>query len=151
MRLVSGCLWPIILTQGPSWWSMHCSSKMDAARRILGGGGTGDISFWPSLNSSSWWWLVSSMFLTRTSCHKIIHANVTMVPGQAGCFHCVSPNRRHGTPLGGSRDASGWAAGRKQECRRTRTKARACIGVSLGNGRQGEQRGLTSLHDFNWL
>ena len=22
-----------------------------------------------------WWWLVSSRFLTRTSCHKIIHAN----------------------------------------------------------------------------
>ena len=75
MRLVSGCLWPIILTQGSSWWSMHCSSKMDAARRILGGGKTRDISFWPSLNSCDWWWLVSSRFLTRTSCHKIIHAN----------------------------------------------------------------------------
>ena len=33
------------------------------------------ISFEPFLNSSGWWWLVSSVFLTRTSCHKIIHTN----------------------------------------------------------------------------
>ena len=62
-----------------------------------------------------------------------------MVPGQAGQFHCVSPNRGPGTPLGGSRNASGQAVGRKQEYRRIPTKARACIGVSLGNGRQGGQ------------
>ena len=36
---------------------------------------TRGISFWPLLNSCGWWWLVSSMFLARTSCHKITHEN----------------------------------------------------------------------------
>ena len=44
-------------------------------RRILGGGQTGGVSFWPFPNSSGWWWLISSVFLTRTSCHKTTHAN----------------------------------------------------------------------------
>ena len=44
-------------------------------RRILGGGQTCGVSFWPFLNSSSWWWLISSVFLTRTSCHKTTHAS----------------------------------------------------------------------------
>ena len=30
---------------------------------------------WTDLNSPSWWWLISSVFLTRTSCHKTTHAN----------------------------------------------------------------------------
>ena len=45
------------------------------ARRILGGGCTCSISFWPFLNSSGWWWLISSMFLTRTSRRKTAHAD----------------------------------------------------------------------------
>ena len=45
------------------------------ARRILGGGRTRGIFFWPFPNSSCWWWLISSLFLTRASCHKTIHAN----------------------------------------------------------------------------
>ena len=44
-------------------------------RRILGGGWTGGVSFWPFLNSSSWWRLISSVSLTRTSCHKTTHVN----------------------------------------------------------------------------
>ena len=44
-------------------------------RRILGGGRTCGVSFWPVLNSSSCWWLISSIFLTRTSCRKITHVN----------------------------------------------------------------------------
>ena len=44
-------------------------------RRILGGGQTCGVSFWPFLNSSGWWWLTISMFLTRTSYPKITHAN----------------------------------------------------------------------------
>ena len=44
-------------------------------RMILGGGQTCGVSFWPFPNSSSWWSLISSMFLTRTPCHKTIHAN----------------------------------------------------------------------------
>ena len=44
-------------------------------RRILGGGRTCGVSFWPFLNSSGWWQLISSVFLTRTSCHKTTHAS----------------------------------------------------------------------------
>ena len=42
--------------------------------RILGGGRTCGVSFCPFLNSSGWWWLVSSTFLSGTSCHKTTHA-----------------------------------------------------------------------------
>ena len=44
-------------------------------RRILGGGRICGVSFWPFLNSSGWWRLISSMFLTRTSCRRTTHAN----------------------------------------------------------------------------
>ena len=44
-------------------------------RRILEDGQTCGVSFWPFLNSSGWWLFISSMFLTRTSCHKTTHAN----------------------------------------------------------------------------
>ena len=44
-------------------------------RRILGGGRTCGVSFWPLPNSSGWWWLISSVFLSRTSCPKTTHAN----------------------------------------------------------------------------
>ena len=44
-------------------------------RRILGGGRTCGVSFWPCLNSSGRWRLISSVFLSRTSCHKTTHAN----------------------------------------------------------------------------
>ena len=44
-------------------------------RRILGGGWTHGVTFWPFLNSPCWWWLISSVFLTRTSCLKTAHAN----------------------------------------------------------------------------
>ena len=27
-----GCLWPIILTQGPFWWGTDCSAKMNATK-----------------------------------------------------------------------------------------------------------------------
>ena len=33
---ISGCLWPIILTQHPSWWCMHCSTKTDASEKDSG-------------------------------------------------------------------------------------------------------------------
>ena len=44
-------------------------------RRILGSGRTHSVSFRPFPNSSCWWWLVSSVFLIRISCHKTTHAN----------------------------------------------------------------------------
>ena len=45
------------------------------ARGILGSGRTRGVSFRPFRNSSSWWWLISSIFLIRISCHKITPAN----------------------------------------------------------------------------
>ena len=30
------CLWLIILTQGPSWWCMHCSAKVDVNKKASG-------------------------------------------------------------------------------------------------------------------
>ena len=44
-------------------------------RRILGGGQTGGVSFRPFPNSSGWWRLISSLFLTRTACRKTTHAS----------------------------------------------------------------------------
>ena len=44
-------------------------------RGILGSGRTRGVSFWPFPNSSGWWWLISSVFLTRISCHKTTHGN----------------------------------------------------------------------------
>ena len=45
------------------------------ARGILGSGRTGSVSSRPFPNSSGWWWLISSVFLIRISCHKTTHAN----------------------------------------------------------------------------
>ena len=36
MGFVSGLSWPVILTQGPSWWHKHCSAKMDASDKDSG-------------------------------------------------------------------------------------------------------------------
>ena len=48
---------------------------MDASERDSGSGGTRGVSFRPFPNSSGWWWLISSEFLIRISCHKTTHAN----------------------------------------------------------------------------
>ena len=45
------------------------------ARGILGSGRARGVFFRPFPNSSGWWWLVSSVFLTGISCHKIIHTH----------------------------------------------------------------------------
>ena len=47
------------------------------------------VSFWSFSNSSCWWWLISFMSLTRTSCHKTTHANGYVVPVQGGQFQSV--------------------------------------------------------------
>ena len=44
-------------------------------RRTLGDGWTRGVTLWPFLNSPCWWGLISSVFLTRTSCHKTTHAD----------------------------------------------------------------------------
>ena len=59
--------------------------------RILGGGRTCGVSFWPFLNSSGWWRLISSM-LPGPPVIKQLMQMVTMVPGQGGRFQCASPN-----------------------------------------------------------
>ena len=59
-----------------SFLVVHALFSQDGCqKRILGGGWTCGVSFWPFLNPSGWWWLISSMVLTRTSCHKTTHAN----------------------------------------------------------------------------
>ena len=56
------------------------------ARRILGGGQTCGVSFWPFPHSYGWWWLISSVFLTTMQM-------VTLVPGRVGDFsRCAPPN-----------------------------------------------------------
>ena len=45
------------------------------ARGILGSGPTHGVSFRSFLNSSGWWWLISSIFLIRRSCHETTHVN----------------------------------------------------------------------------
>ena len=82
----SHSLWIRVLLGGtgiaqPRWISV----------RILGGGRTHGVSFWVLLNSSNWWWLVSSMFLTRTSCCKITHANSYCSAWQGGQFQSLFP------------------------------------------------------------
>ena len=44
-------------------------------RGILGSGPTRSVFFRPFSNCFSWWWLISSIFLIRISCHKTTHAN----------------------------------------------------------------------------
>ena len=62
--------------------------------RILGGGQTCGVSFWPFPNSSGWWRRISPLFLTRTSCRKTAHANSYYGAGQGETFSlCASPNK----------------------------------------------------------
>ena len=60
-------------------------------RGILGVGQTGGVSFWPFPNSSGWWRLISSLFLSRTSCRKTTHANgyYGAWPGWAVSIHAL--------------------------------------------------------------
>ena len=64
------------------------------ARGILGSGQTRGVSFRPYLNSSCWWWLISSVFLIRISCHKTTHANgyYGAWPGWVVFSQCASLN-----------------------------------------------------------
>ena len=45
------------------------------ARRVWGHGQKHGVSLWPFPDSSGCWWLISSVFLTRTFYHKITHTN----------------------------------------------------------------------------
>ena len=61
--------------KSPSWWCMPCSAKMDASKKDSGRWSACGVSFWLFLNSSGWWRLITSMFLSRTFCRKTTHAN----------------------------------------------------------------------------
>ena len=70
--VVSGqTLWLRVLPAG----AFIAQPRWIPERRILGGDRTCSVSFWPFLNSSGWWWLISSMLLPGTSCHKTTHVN----------------------------------------------------------------------------
>ena len=64
--------WPRVLPGG----THIAQPKWIPAIRILGGGWTYGVSFWPFPNSSGWWWLISSVFLTKTSYSKTAYARV---------------------------------------------------------------------------
>ena len=75
-----GISFPVVFSQ--SFWlrvlpggARLVQPRWMPARRILGGGRTCGVSFWPFPNSSGWCRLISSVFLTRISCHKTTHAN----------------------------------------------------------------------------
>ena len=75
MGLVSGLSLASHSDLSPSWWCMPCSAKMGAREEDSGRWLEFGVSFWSFLNSSSCWWLISSVFLTRTACSKTTHAN----------------------------------------------------------------------------
>ena len=101
MGLVSDCLWPIILTQGPSWRRTHLSAKMDSRVRLSGRLAGHIISFllllappeffWVSFTRHTMGWRVlpplgpsrilpvsfggSTLILTGTSCCETTHAS----------------------------------------------------------------------------
>ena len=60
-----------------SFLVVHTSAQTGwmLARGILGSRRTLSVSFPPFPISSGWWWLISSVFLIRTSCQKTTHAN----------------------------------------------------------------------------
>ena len=76
--------------RSPSWWCTRCSVKRMPGRRILGDDRTCGVSFGPFLNSSDWWWLISSCsLLGPPSVMKLLMQIFTMVPGQGGRFQSV--------------------------------------------------------------
>ena len=67
----SQSFWLRVLPGGPH----RVQPRWIPTRRILGGGRTRGVSIWPFPNPLGWWWLISSVFLTRTSCRKTTHAD----------------------------------------------------------------------------
>ena len=73
----SSCFIHIDLTQGPSWWHMHCSIMMDTGAKDSGRL-VGHIIGWCLLPPSSFSCILpvsfSTVFLIGTSCCEITHA-----------------------------------------------------------------------------
>ena len=75
MGLVSG-LSSADRSDSESCLAAHALLSQDGrSERILGGGQTHGVSLRPFPDSSGWWWRVSSVFLTGTSCREITHAD----------------------------------------------------------------------------
>ena len=74
-RFFSQSFWLGVLPGGASLVASLWHPRLMPERRILGDGQTCGVSFWPFPNSSGWWWFISSLFLSRTSCCKTTHAN----------------------------------------------------------------------------
>ena len=77
--LREGLSFPVVFSQ--SFWvgvlpggARLVQPRWTPEGRILGGGWMSGVSFWPFLNSSGWWWLISSVLFIRTSCRKTAHA-----------------------------------------------------------------------------
>ena len=83
-----GCPWPIILTQSPSWWCTSYSAKMDAREDS---GRWLDMWYLLLTFPELFRWLISSVFLSRTSCRKTTHANgyYGAWPGWAVSIHVL--------------------------------------------------------------
>ena len=73
---------------------------MDASQRILGGGRTPGVSFWPFLNSSVGGGLLVPCSLVGSPVEKWLMKMVTMLPGQGGWFQSVLPLTPPRTSLG---------------------------------------------------
>ena len=80
---------------GQSFWlrvlpggSCIAQPRWMLARGILGGGWTRSVSFWPFLNSSSWWWLIPCS-LPGPPVVKQLTQMITREPGQGGQFRPV--------------------------------------------------------------
>ena len=79
LGLQSQVLWQWGLVSGLSLANHSDSESFLVVHALLSQGGCQRKEFWEVVgrfpNSSGWWWLISSMFLTRTSCHKTTKAN----------------------------------------------------------------------------
>ena len=75
MGLVSG--WSLANHSNSESFLVTCIAqpRWMLTRGILESGWTRGVSFQPFPNPSSWWWLISSVFLIRISCHRTTHAN----------------------------------------------------------------------------
>ena len=70
-------------------------SRWTPERRILGGGPTCGVSFWPFLNSYGWGGLLVLCSLPGSPVVRQLMQMVTMVPGLGGWFQSVfTPNER---------------------------------------------------------
>ena len=71
------CLWPIILTQDPSWWYMHCLAKMYSSKEDSGG--WQDTWYLLLTFPELFWCAVACQFRVpyQDSCHKMTHEMIT--------------------------------------------------------------------------